>query len=185
MSETFSIRIVPSLTTLKIIQDRPVADNGSEANPLIVGDPDVSQVFFFPQLPCARKEAEMIGGLFGVQPLLGHEASKPAVLEMMHSASLIHFAAHGVAERGEIALAPVRPTILKREDFLLTMSDIAQVQLRAKLVVLSSCHSGRGQIRADRVVGIARAFLVSGARSVLVALWPYKTKQQSSSRVVS
>ena len=129
----------------------------------------------------------MIGGLFGVQPLLGHEASKPAVLEMMHSASLIHFAAHGDAERGEIALAPVRPTrrILKREDFLLTMSDIAQVQLRAKLVVLSSCHSGRGQIRADRVVGIARAFLVSGARSVLVALWPYKTKQQSSSRVVS
>jgi len=38
-------------------------------------------------------------------------------------------------------------------------------------VVLSCCHSGRGQIRAEGVVGIARAFLGSGARSVLVALW--------------
>ncbi|XP_078378342.1 tetratricopeptide repeat protein 28-like isoform X2 [Oculina patagonica] len=51
------------------------------------------------------------------------------------------------------------------------MSDISKVQLRAKLVVLSCCHSGRGKIRAEGVVGIARAFLGSGARSVLVALW--------------
>jgi len=45
------------------------------------------------------------------------------------------------------------------------------LQVRAKLVVLSCCHSGRGQIRVEGVVGIARAFLGSGARSVLVALW--------------
>ena len=51
------------------------------------------------------------------------------------------------------------------------MSDISQVQLKTKLVVLSCCHSGRGQIMAEGVVGIARAFLGSGARSVLVALW--------------
>ena len=51
------------------------------------------------------------------------------------------------------------------------MSDISQIQVRAKLVVLSCCHSGRGQIRAEGVVGIARAFLGSGARSVLVTLW--------------
>ena len=51
------------------------------------------------------------------------------------------------------------------------MSDISKLQLRAKLVVLSCCHSGRGQIRVEGVVGIAQAFLGSGARSVLVALW--------------
>ena len=51
------------------------------------------------------------------------------------------------------------------------MSDIAKVQVRAKLVVLSCCHSGRGQIRAEGVVGIARGFLGSGAHSVLVSLW--------------
>jgi len=87
--------------------------------------------------------------------------------------SLIHIAAHGNAERGEIALAPPRSItgIPQEDDYLLKMSDISQVQVRAKLVVLSCCHSGRGQIRAEGIVGIARAFLGSGARSVLVALW--------------
>ena len=173
LSETYKIRIIPSLTTLKLIQEIPKEDC-SETFALIVGDP-VSEL---PQLPCAREEAELIGGLLDVQPLLGHQATKLAVLEGMHSASLIHFAAHGDAESGEIALAPVRPVnkILHREDFLLTMSDVAQINMRAKLVVLSCCHSGCGEIKSEGVVGIARAFLGSGARSVLVALWAIEDK---------
>ena len=51
------------------------------------------------------------------------------------------------------------------------MADISKVQLRAKLVVLSCCHSARGQTKAEGVVGIARAFLGSDARFALVALW--------------
>ena len=92
--------------------------------------------------------------------------------------SLIHFAAHGNAERGEIALSPIRTpnSIPQEEDYLLMMSDISQVQLRAKLVVLSCCHSGRERIRAEGVIGIARAFLGSGVRSVLVASWSIEDK---------
>ena len=77
-------------------------------------------------------------------------------------------------ETGEIALAanPTRASqIPVQEDFLLTMSDVMRVQMRAGLVVLSCCHSGRGEIKAEGVVGIARAFLGAGARSVLVSLW--------------
>ena len=124
-------------------------------------------------LPCAREEAEMIGSLLGVQPLIGEHATKQAVLSNIHSVSLIHFAAHGDAKRGEIALAPTRPYngTPQERDYLLTMAEVAQVRLRAKLVVLSCCHSANGQIRSEGVVGIARAFLGSGARSVLVTLW--------------
>ena len=177
LSETFRIRIVPSLTTLKLIQERPTTQC-NDRSVLIVGDPDVSDVNGLDQLPFARKEAEMIGALLGVQPLLGCQATKQAVLETMRSASLIHFAAHGDAERGEIVLAPERPvnSTLQQDGFLLTMSEISKVQLSAKLVVLSCCHSGRGQIKAEGVVGIARAFLGSGARSVLVALWALEDK---------
>ena len=180
LSENFRIRVVPSLSTLKLIQDSP-ADYHSQTDALVVGDPDVggkviyrgSEKRDFYPLPGARKEAEMIGRRLGVQPLLGEDATKPAVLERIKSASLIHIAAHGNAERGEIALAPPASTtgIPQEDDYLLKMSDIAKVQVRAKLVVLSCCHSGRGQNRAEGVVGIARAFLGSGARSVLVALW--------------
>ncbi|XP_078370427.1 uncharacterized protein LOC144654214 isoform X1 [Oculina patagonica] len=171
LSEKFRIRFIPSLTTLKLIQDSP-ANYHSQTGVLIVGDPEVGLAELDP-LPCAREEVEMIGRLLHVRPLIGKQATKQAVLQEIHSVSLIHIAAHGNADRGDIALAPAqhikgKP---KKEDFVLTMSDISKVQLRAKLVVLSCCHSGRGQIKAEGVVGIARAFLGSGARSVLVSLW--------------
>ena len=154
LSEAFRIRIVPSLTTLKLIQESP-ADYHSQTGALIVGDPNVGTVYYkgkamsWSRLPCAGNEAVMIGQLLSVQPLLGQQATKQVVLERLHSVSLIHFAAHGNAETGEIALSPVCPPnrIPEEADYLLTMSDITQVHLRAKLVVLSCCHSGRLEIR--------------------------------------
>ena len=172
LSETHRIRVIPSLTTLKIIQDSP-EDYHSNTGALIIGNPKVDGL---PPLPGARKEAEMVGRLVGVPPLVEEKATKQAVLERISSVSLIHFAAHGNAERGEIALSPI-PTpnsqnaIPPKEAYMLTMADVSRVKVRAKLVVLSCCHSGSGEIRAEGVIGIARAFLGSGARSVLVALW--------------
>nr|XP_058968931.1 tetratricopeptide repeat protein 28-like [Pocillopora verrucosa] len=178
LSEKYRIRIVPSLTTLRIIQECP-ADYHSLTDALVVGDPTVGEVHYSGRLTditplfCARKEAEMVGRLLEVQPLLGSRATKQAVLQAIPSVSLIHLAAHGNAERGEIALSPQRTTnnTPDEEDYLLTMSEIQGVQVRAKLVVLSCCHSGRGLVKKEGVLGIARAFLASGARSVLVASW--------------
>ena len=45
LSETFRIRIVPSRTTLKLIQQSPV-DYHSQIGALIVGDPDVGDVIY-------------------------------------------------------------------------------------------------------------------------------------------
>ena len=179
LSETFKIRVAPSLTTLRLIHDSS-ADYHSQTGALIVGNPDVGEVVFkgrlapISRLFCAEEEAKMIGRKLGVEPLLGQQATKQAVLQAMESVALIHLAAHGDSERGEIALAPSfrPPNSIPREGlYLLTMSDISKVQVRAKLVVLSCCHSARGEIKTEGAVGIARAFLGSGARSMLVALW--------------
>ena len=59
---------------------------------------------------------------------------------------------------------------------MLKIADVQAVQLRARLVVLSCCHSGQGEIKAEGVVGIARAFLGAGARSVIVSLWAIDDK---------
>ena len=179
LSETFKIRIVPSLTTLKLILDSP-AGSHSETGALIVGEPRVTDVYFKGEsrylcpLPGAKAEAEMIARLLPESHLLiGKQATKQAVLQRLPSVSLVHFAAHGDAERGEIALTPPDSTmgIPHEQDYLLSMADISQVRLTAKLVVLSCCDTAPGQIKTEGVVGIARAFLGSGARSVLVALW--------------
>ena len=178
-SQNYRIRIVPSLTNLKLIQDGP-ADYHSQTGALMIGNPDVGRVRYkrrlenISGLPHAEKEAIMVGEMLAVEPLLGKQATKQAVIQAINSVGLIQFAAHGFEGGDEIALAPRVGTstkIPKEEDYLLTMSDISKVRLRAKLVVLSCCHSAREQIKAEGVVGIARAFLGSGARSVLVALW--------------
>ena len=177
LCESFRVRVIPSLTSLKLIADCP-ADYHIKSGTLIVGDPWIHEVTFegrkFPQLPFARKEAQMIGRILHTTPLIGEHATKNEVLKRLSAVALVHIAAHGRMETGEIALAP-NPSPVSRvpveEDFILTMRDVLNIQMRARLVVLSCCHSARGEIKAEGVVGIARAFLGAGARSVLVSLW--------------
>ena len=85
LTETFRIRMVPSLTTLKLINESP-GDYHCQTGALIVGNPDVGEVHFkgkltnISRLPCAENEAEMIAEKLGVEPLLGQQATKQAVL---------------------------------------------------------------------------------------------------------
>ena len=116
----------------------------------------------------------MIGAILNIKPLTGKEATKAEMLSRLNSVALVHIAAHGCAETGEIFLSP-NPSMAKKrpkeKDFLLTVADVLNAKLRARLVVLSCCHSGRGKIKAEGVVGLARAFWGAGARSVLASLW--------------
>ena len=169
LCESFRIRMLPSLTSLKLIANRPVNLN-NEA--LLVGDPWVEQDGN--SLPAAREEVQSIGRILNAVPLTGRGATKDEVLKRLSSVALVHIAAHGRRETGEIVLAPnpnQTSLVPKEEDYLLTMEDVLSVQLRAKLVVLSCCHSAHGEITAEGVVGIARAFLGAGASSVLASIW--------------
>jgi len=59
-----------------------------------------------------------------------------------------------------------------REDGLLEVSEIMDLDLDCDLVVLSACRTGRGQLlSAEGFIGLSRAFLYAGARSVVVSLW--------------
>ncbi|XP_073229693.1 tetratricopeptide repeat protein 28-like [Porites lutea] len=173
LCETFRIRLLPSLSNLQLIQNCP-ADWHSKTGVLLVGDPWVQEVTTLEQLEWAEKEVQMIGEILQTEPLVGKQATKDEVLKRISSVALVHIAAHGEMETGEIALAPnTKPSSVDtaREDYLLTMKDVLKAQIRARLVVLSCCHSACGEVKSEGVVGIARAFLGAGARSVLVSLW--------------
>ena len=179
LCDSFRIRLIPSLTSLRLLTDFP-KEYHRRSGALLVGDPWVQEVRnsngenVLEQLSFAREEVKMIGDFLNVTPLIGEKATKCEVLKELSTVALVHIAAHGCMETGEIALTPdpKRTSLIPtREDYILTMADVLSVKIRAKLVVLSCCHSGRGEIKAEGVVGIARAFMGAGARSVLVSLW--------------
>ncbi|XP_058973946.2 tetratricopeptide repeat protein 28-like [Pocillopora verrucosa] len=177
LSNSFRIRVLPSLTTLQLIHDCP-ADFHMRTGALLVGDPRfkhiISEGELLEQLPGARKEVKMIERILNVSPLTGEMATKHEVLKRISSVALVHIAAHGKKETGEVILAPntTRDNPHPQEkDYLLTMKDVIEAGLRARLVVLSCSHTARGKVMAEGVVGMARALLGAGARSVVVTLW--------------
>src|SRR5262249_51371337 len=51
-------------------------------------------------------------------------------------------------------------------------SKYSQLKLKAELVMLSACESGRGQnVRGEGLIGLTRALQCDGARSVLASQW--------------
>ena len=51
--------------------------------------------------------------------------------------------------------------------------EIERLRLRAELVVLSACETGRGNPRgSDGVLALDRSFLAAGASTVVSSLWP-------------
>ena len=118
----------------------------------------------------------MIGRILNASPLTGEMATKHEVLKRISSVALVHIAAHSKMETGEVILAPntTRDNPQPQEkDYLLTMKDVMEAGLRARLVVLSisCCYTARGEVMAEGMVCMARALLYAGARYVVVTLW--------------
>ena len=84
LCETFRIRLLPSISTLRLIQNCP-ADWHSKTGALLVGDPWVQEVVYEgmtpEQLEWAEKEVQMIGEILQTEPLIGKQATKGEVLK--------------------------------------------------------------------------------------------------------
>jgi CHAT domain-containing protein len=65
------------------------------------------------------------------------------------------------------------------EDALLNGEDVSGLDLMAtELVVLSACESGLGAVQAgEGVYGLRRAFVLAGAATLVVSLWPVPDQQ--------
>ena len=142
----------------------------------------IESLALLPALPRAALELKQIGAAFdqGDSTIItGDAATEKAVREMDFSNhSVVAFATHGLVS-GEInglaepalAFTP-SGTDDPKNDGLLTATDIAQMSINADWVILSACNSGGGNDNsAPTYSGLARAFRLAGAGSLLLSHW--------------
>ncbi len=136
-----------------------------------------------PRLPETKLEVDSIARLFSAGSSrieTGAAASKTTLLAAdLRQVPYLHFATHG-ALAGEIPGLGEPALILAAgkdaADSLLLASEAEQLKLNATLTVLSACNTGSGRVTSgEGVMGLSRAFLVAGSRSVMVSMWPVES----------
>jgi CHAT domain-containing protein len=118
-------------------------------------------------IPHALQEAEAVAGLFAEKASLEGEATLERLQETAGDCRVIHLAAHG-------EFRPDNPLFsgLALDGGWLTTLDIFDLRLRASLVTLSACRTGRSVVGGgDELLGLMRAFAYAGAASLLLSQW--------------
>jgi len=173
----------------------------STERPVIVADPlfgepavpasDASRPYFAPLLGTAL-EGRAIKTLFPEATLLTGRRATKATLERVTAPSILHIASHGFFLEdefsGESAVVLARNPLLRsglalaganlpgesHGDGILTALEAAELNLRGTaLVTLSACDTGVGDVRnGEGVYGLRRAFMLAGAETLVMSLWP-------------
>lgn len=174
--EQHTIATAPSIQALDLLYQRRQQISGVAQDILVVGNPTMPKPLpnyresgNLSQLPGAEQEANNIGSIFNTPPLIGDAATKTAVLQRMPQAGIIHIATsafYGPNNQLKLALADSN-----EDDGWLTSQEIENLNLQAKLVVLSSCDTAIGKITGDGVDGLSRSFFTAGVPTFIGALW--------------
>ena len=141
---------------------------------------DLGDSQWIPSLPGSRNEALAIQRIVGparTRLAMGFDANREALMDSSIARQrIIHFATHGMMDARHPEFSGLVLSMVnkkgKYQDGYLRLSDIYALKLSADLVVLSSCESALGKdLGSEGIIGLPRAFLYAGARSVVASLW--------------
>ncbi len=130
-----------------------------------------------PRLPGVEKDLANLQLAFGSRVreiLFGREATETAALELLGRPGLILFATHGSNEPDRPLDSYLMCVGDQSADGNLTAAELFVSKIRADMVIMSACYSGladKSPLPGDDLFGIQRAFLQSGARTVVSGLW--------------
>ncbi len=135
-------------------------------------------------LKYASDEVMDVGRLFPARKLVltGKSATKERFERSAGNYRFLHLATHGYLNRYAPLLSGLELEASGDDDGLLEVHEILGLHLHASLVTLSACDTALGsgyfsEIPAgDDFVGLTRAFLTAGSRTVLASLWEVNDK---------
>jgi CHAT domain-containing protein len=166
--EDVTLAVAPALGVLQPAPPR----RATPVRLLLIGDPEAADPAF-PPLPHLKREVEIVQRSFPSLTLLTGQQANPQAYLAAHpgSYSLIHFAAHAVAN----AESPLNSAVILSktgEDYKLYAKDLLEQPLQANLVTISACHSaGARSYPGEGLLGFTWAVLQAGARNVVAGLW--------------
>jgi CHAT domain-containing protein len=138
----------------------------------------------FEPLPQTEVELKTISKNFNSldsKLLLGGDASEKIIKSMdLTEWDIINFSTHtingyGLSEPGLILSLPDVST--SEDDGVLVASEVAQLNLNAKLVVLSACNTAAGKDTESEILsGLAQSFLYAGAENLILSHWPVEDR---------
>jgi CHAT domain-containing protein len=177
-----SVEASATLYAYSLAQDRRLARN-SRPSVLLFADPTfnthLAVAIHLKDLPEARVEAGRIQAVYAsaaevTPPLMGEKATVPAFLRLASNNTIIHLAAHGVAN----------PEVPSRSFFLLAPAGddsgvvdaerlLNELQLsKTRLAVLSACSSAGGTpVGPEGLAPLVRPFVAGGVPGVVGTLW--------------
>ena len=131
------------------------------------------------RLPFASREAESVARLFPrtSRVLIGSSATKERFTHIAGQYGLLHLATHGYFDRLNPMFSGIQLEPQAGDDGTLHVYEIMALHLHARLVTLSACETALGSglfsdlPPGDEFVGLTRAFLTAGSRSVMATLW--------------
>lgn len=182
MGQRWPLVYAPSGDLLHEARSRPELARGEPYTGLIVGNPVVGAIsagneamfrLGFAPLPGAEEEARRIDALFpGRRGKLwrGKEGDLASFMRDAPTHDILHLATHGIA-RSDDPLASFVLLAPSKCGELLTARRVMTLSLKADLVALSACQTGLGRVAGEGVLGLSRAFMFAGARTVLVSHW--------------
>ncbi|MET0400232.1 MAG: tetratricopeptide repeat protein [Longimicrobiaceae bacterium] len=144
-------------------------------------------------LPSTRVEATLLHRIFPAATILDEESATEAAVKRIIRPVWLHIATHGFFEPPGNTPLGLAPALLRSgivlagvndgrsgedEDGLLTALEVAGMDFRGtRLVVLSACETGMGEVRNnDGVYGLRRALVIAGARTHMVSLWQVESR---------
>jgi CHAT domain-containing protein/tetratricopeptide (TPR) repeat protein len=108
----------------------------------------------------------------------GSEAQEASFVKEAGRFRVLHLASHAFLNTTTpllsclVLAAPAKEKNAAVSDGFLTAQEVLGLELDAELVVLSACSTAQGQTQiAEGVIGLSWAFLVAGARQLIVTQW--------------